>query len=384
MYKYKSKKIKAIITEGYEGYVYNLKTPSGTYIANNVIVHNCDFILIASGNPETIMHMHPALRSRIRGYGYEVFMDSDMPDTLENQQKLAQFIAQEVKKDAKIPHFSKPAVLVIIEEAKKRSGKSGKLTLRLRELGGLIRAAGDIALEEQSQYVLPEHIKKAKKLALTLEQQIADRYIQQKKDYQVITTTGSQIGKVNGLAVMGSENYYSGIVLPIESEITPGGKKAAFIATGQLGKIAKEAVKNVSAIILKHFHEDLKAKYDIFIQFIQTSEGVEGDSASIAVATAIISALKKIPIRQDTALTGSLSVRGEVLAIGGATAKLEAAIEAGIQRVIIPEANLKDVLLSAEDRKKLTIIPVKTIQEVLKEALDWRGKEFILKSLKQV
>lgn len=344
----------------------------------------CDFILVAAGNPETIMHMHPALRSRIRGYGYEVFMDADMPDNPENQFKLAQFIAQEVKKDAKIPHFSKEAVLIIIEEARKRAGKSGKLTLRLRELGGLVRAAGDIALEQKSEFVQPNHIREAKKLALTLEQQIADRYIEQKKDYQVILSKGTAIGKVNGLAVMGSDSYYSGIVLPIESEITPGGKKATFIATGQLGKIAKEAVKNVSAIILKHFHEDLKAKYDVFVQFIQTADsGVEGDSASIAVATAIVSALKQIPIRQDTALTGSLSVRGEVLAIGGVTAKIEAAIEAGIARCVIPEANLKDVFLSQEDKTKIKIIPVKTIQQVLIEMLDWSKNKPLLKQLKQ-
>ena len=112
---------------------------------------------------------------------------------------------------------------------------------------------------------------------------------------------------------MGSQGYFSGLVLPIESEVTIGGKKTEFVATGRLGEIAKEAVKNVSAIILKYFGEDIKEKYDIFVQFLQTAgEGVEGDSASIAVATAIISALKKIPVRQDTALTGSLSVRGEV------------------------------------------------------------------------
>ena len=81
-------------------------------------------------------------------------------------------------------------------------------------------------------------------------------------------------------------------------------------------------------------------------------------------------------------MTGSLSVRGEVLAIGGATSKIEAAIEAGISRVIIPEANLKDVILSEEDKHKIKIIPVKTIQEVLKEALDWKGKESILRALK--
>jgi len=341
-----------------------------------------DFILVASGNLETVKHMHPALRSRIRGYGYEVYMDHEMDDNQENKLKIAQFIAQEVKKDKKIPHFSKAAVIKITEEARKRSTRAGKITLRLRELGGLVRAAGDVAVAENSKLVEPIHIEKAKMLARTLEQQIADKYIETKKEYQIIVTTGTLIGRVNGLAVIGTELSFSGIVLPIESEITPGGKKSEIIATGQLGKIAKEAVKNVSAIILRNFGEDIKEKYDIFVQFLQTADsGVEGDSASIAVATAIISALKDVPVKQDVAMTGSLSVRGEVLAIGGVTPKIEAAIEAGIKKVIIPQTNLKDVVLSKENMKKIEIIPVNTIQEVLKNALDWSGKKDLLKKL---
>ena len=342
----------------------------------------CDFVLVAAGNPETIRNMHPALRSRIRGYGYEVYMDHEIEDSYENRNFFAQFIAQEVTKDGKIQHFGKDAVLKIIEEARRRSNTTGKLTLRLRELGGLIRAAGDLAVEEKAKYVDVSHIEKAMKLARTLEQQMADKYIEQKKRYQVIITRGSLVGKVNGLAVMGGEDHFSGIVLPIESEVTPGGRKTEFIATGQLGKIAKEAIKNVSAIILKYFGEDIKEKYDVFVQFLQTADtGVEGDSASISVATAIISALKKIPVKQDVALTGSLSVRGEVLAVGGVTAKIEAAIEAGIKTVIIPKANEKDVLLSKENKNKIKVVPVSTIQEALKHALDWRGKQDILRKL---
>jgi ATP-dependent Lon protease len=344
-----------------------------------------DFILVASGNPETVKHMHPALRSRIRGYGYEVYMDHDLEDNEENRIALARFVAQEVVKDGKIPHFTKEAVVEIINEARKRAGRAGKLTLRLRELGGLIRAAGDLASEEKSTLVSPKHIQQAKQLARTLEQQMADKYIEQKKEYQVITTKGKIIGKVNGLAVLGSDNYYSGIVLPIESEVTLGGKKSEFIATGQLGKIAKEAVKNVSAIIMKYFGEDIKEKYDIFVQFLQTSDsqnGVEGDSASISVATAIVSALTKAPVKQDYAMTGSLSVRGEVLPVGGVTSKIEAAIEAGIKNVIIPKTNEKDVNLTNEQLKKINIIPVETIQEVLKKALDWSKHKNLLRKLK--
>jgi len=342
----------------------------------------CDFVLVAAGNIETVKHMHPALRSRIRGYGYEIYMNNDIEDTPENRDKIARFVAQEINKDKKIPPFTYEAVQEIIQEARKRSGVSGKITLYLRELGGLIRAAGDLAKEENSEYVEKIHITKAKILARTLEQQIADKYIEAKRKYEIIVTKGKIIGRVNGLAVIGSATTSSGIVLPIESEVTPGGKKAEFIATGRLGKIAQEAVKNVSAIVLKYFGEDIKEKYDIFIQFISTSlEGVEGDSASVAVATAIISALKKLPVKQDTAITGSLSVRGEVLAVGGVTQKIEAAIEAGIANVIIPKANEQDVLISKEDQSKINIIPVSTIKEALKYALDWKGKEAVWKKI---
>ncbi len=98
----------------------------------------CDFILVAAGNLDAIQGMHPALRSRIRGgYGYEVYMNSVMDDTDENRRKLVQFIAQEVVKDKKIPHFDTGAIVEVIKEAQRRSGRKGKLTLRLRELGGL-------------------------------------------------------------------------------------------------------------------------------------------------------------------------------------------------------------------------------------------------------
>ncbi len=335
----------------------------------------CDFILVAAGNLETIKDMHPALRSRIRGYGYEVYMNETMPDTKENRLKIARFVAQEVKKEkGKIPHFSLEAINAIIEEARRRANRKQHLTLHLRGLGGLVRAAGDLAKEEGVEYVLAKHVKGAKVLARSLEQQIADKFIERKKEYEVIITSGKQIGRVNGLAVMGSGSAYSGILLPIEAEVTPGGKKAEIIATGKLGDIAKEAIKNVSAIIMRYFGEDIKETRDIFVQFLQTYEGVEGDSASIAVATAIISALKEIPVKQDVAMTGSLSVRGEVLPVGGVSSKVEAAIDAGIKTVIVPKSNLQDIVVGKEKLSTVSIIPVTNIQEVLDKALDWNGK----------
>ena len=227
-----------------------------------------------------------SLRSRIRGYGYEVFMNETMVDTTDNRMKIARLIAQEVKKDGKIPHFSSDAILAIIDEARRRANRKGHLTLHLRGLGGIIRAAGDLAKEDGADLVKRIHFDRAKKVARSLEQQIADKHIERKKEYEVIVTTGSRIGRVNGLAVIGSGSAYSGILLPIESEITPGGKGNQITATGKLGTIAKEAIKNVRAIVMNYFGEDIKEKHDIFVQFLQTYEGVEGDSASIEIGRA--------------------------------------------------------------------------------------------------
>ncbi|MEM4095233.1 MAG: ATP-dependent protease LonB, partial [Thermoplasmatales archaeon] len=121
----------------------------------------CDFILVASGNLDALQGMHPALRSRIRGYGYEVYMNTVMDDTEENREKLVRFVAQEVAKDKKIPPFDSGAIAEVIREAQKRAGRKGKITLRLREMGGLVRIAGDIAVAEGASIVTAEHVIKA-------------------------------------------------------------------------------------------------------------------------------------------------------------------------------------------------------------------------------
>ncbi|HEY3419268.1 MAG TPA: ATP-dependent protease LonB [Methanomassiliicoccales archaeon] len=349
----------------------------------------CDFILVCAGNMDAIQGMHPALRSRIRGYGYEVYMRSTMDDTDDNRKKLIRFVAQEVAKDKKIPHFDKKAVAEIIKEAQRRAGRRGQLTLRLRELGGLIRVSGDIAREENKPVVTQQHVFSAKRIARSLEQQIVDRYIQARKDYKSFNVEGDLVGVVNGLAALNSGSSMtelSGVVLPIVAEVTPAQIKNAgkIIATGKLGEIAKEAVENVSALIKKYTGEDIY-NHDVHIQFIGTYEGVEGDSASISVATAVISALEEVPVDQTVAMTGSLSVRGQVLPVGGVTAKIEAAAESGIKRVLIPRANMNDIVLEERYVGKIEIIPVTNMGEVLKYALvGGVKKESLLKKLAEL
>ena len=348
----------------------------------------CDFILVSAGNLDALRGMHPALRSRIRGYGYEIYLNSTMDDNDENRSKLVRFVAQEIKKDGKIPHFTKEAVAEIILEDQRRAGTKGKLSLRLRELGGLVRAAGDLAFEKSEKIVTQEDVLNAKKIAKSLEQQVVDRAIEHRKEYRSFKTTGEEIGVVNGLAVHSADpsmSEFSGLVLPIVAEVTPAGSQSEgrVIATGKLGDIAKESVLNISAIIKKYMGKDI-SRNDIHIQFIGTYEGVEGDSASLSVITAVISAMEGVPVRQDVAMTGSLSIRGTVLPIGGVTAKVEAAAEAGIKRVIVPKANLNDVLIEDKFKDKIEVVPVETLTEVIENALTGPGKEDLLKKLREM
>ena len=333
----------------------------------------CDFVLVAAGNLDAIKGMHPALRSRVRGYGYEVYMNSTIPDSQENREKLVRFIAQEVAKDERIGHFSRDAIGEVIHEAQRRAGRQKHLSLRLRELGGLVRVAGDISRELSEDTVTAKHVISAKSIAKPLEQQIADRYVERRKDYKTYSVEGSEIGMVNGLAVMGANSgmaEMAGILMPIVAEVTPAQYKnhGRVIATGKLGEIAKEAVENVSALIKKYTGEDI-SKYDIHVQFVGAYEGVEGDSASVSIATAVISALENAEIDQTVALTGSLSVRGQVLPVGGVTAKIEAAAESGVTKVIIPSMNAQDVLLESKYKDIIEVIPVSTLKEVLDNIL---------------
>jgi len=341
----------------------------------------CRFVMVAAGNLDAIQGMHPALRSRIRGYGYEVYMSETMDDTPENRQKYIRFIAQEVKNDGKIPHFDQSAIKEIIREARRRSNRKGHLTLKLRDMGGLIRVAGDIARQEGAGLATAAHVITAKLTARTIEDQVSDEYIRRSREYELTVVDGTRVGRVNGLAVMGSD---SGSVLPIMAEVTPSqGASGTVIATGMLKEIAQESIKNVSAILKKFTGKDVK-NIDIHIQFIGTYGGVDGDSASISVATAVISAIEGIPVRQDIAMTGSLSVRGDVLPVGGVTFKIEAAVKAGIRTVLIPRANINDVLIEERFKPLVTVIPVDTINDVLNLALVPENAEGFLTKLKNM
>lgn len=139
----------------------------------------CDFILVGAVNINELNSLVPAFRSRIRGDGYEILMKSWMKDNFENRRRIAQFVAQEILKDGKIPHADKSAIDEILKEAKRWAkeidGASG-LTLRLRGMSGLVKLAGDFAVAEKAQFISSSHVKEALKYSKSVEEQIQESY----------------------------------------------------------------------------------------------------------------------------------------------------------------------------------------------------------------
>jgi ATP-dependent Lon protease len=140
----------------------------------------CDFIFVGACNIRDIQYILPPLRSRIQGEGYEILMRTTMPDSEENAAKVAQFVAQEIKMDGKIPHATRGAVELLIDEARKRArvidDQKDSLTLRLRDLGGVVRMAGDIAVMESDPLIMEKHMNFAINNAISIEDQIIKRY----------------------------------------------------------------------------------------------------------------------------------------------------------------------------------------------------------------
>jgi ATP-dependent Lon protease len=144
---------------------------SGTMVCTEPVP--CDFTLVLAGNVEDLQHIHPALRSRIRGYGYEIYTHAAMEDTEDNHWLLARLVAQEVRRDGKIPHCSAAGVAAVIDAARQRAAQPGKLSCRFRELGGLIRIAGDIAVQEGAPVIEAAHVRMAWQWSLPIEEQMA-------------------------------------------------------------------------------------------------------------------------------------------------------------------------------------------------------------------
>ncbi|TKS54458.1 endopeptidase La [Luteimonas yindakuii] len=181
----------------------------------------------------------------------------------------------------------------------------------------------------------------------------------------------NEIGMVTGLAW----TEVGGDLLQIESTLVPG--KGQLILTGQLGDVMKESASAALSIVRSRTERlgvamDFLQKHDVHVHVPDGATPKDGPSAGIAMTTALVSTLTKIPVRADVAMTGEITLRGRVTAIGGLKEKLLAAMRGGIRTVIIPEENRKDLTdLPKSVTQQMEIVPVKWIDEVLDLALEY-------------
>ena len=248
--------------------------------------------------------------------------------------------------------FSKKAIWKIAHNYTKEAG----VRQLEREIGNICRKAAKELLTTEKEKII-----------------VTDRNLhkflgKEKYSYQM-ANAAPEVGIVRGLAW----TSVGGDTLQIEVNVMPG--KGEIMLTGQLGDVMKESaragISYIRSVSKKYaIAEDFFEKHDIHVHIPEGAVPKDGPSAGITMATAMLSAVTGKKVRADLAMTGEITLRGRVLPIGGLKEKLLAAKNAGIQTVLIPKENTADVEeLSSEITKGLEIIPVETMEEVLKKAL---------------
>lgn len=197
-----------------------------------------------------------------------------------------------------------------------------------------------------------------------------DKYLGVRRYDYGVAEQANQVGQVSGLAW----TEVGGELLTVEAVALVG--KGNIIRTGQLGEVMQESVQAAMSVVRSRARQlgiasNFYEKNDIHIHLPEGATPKDGPSAGIAIVTAMVSALTKIPVRADVAMTGEITLRGEVLPIGGLKEKLLAAQRGGIKHVLIPQGNVKDLAeIPANVKQKLEIHPVKWIEQVLSHALE--------------
>jgi ATP-dependent Lon protease len=212
-------------------------------------------------------------------------------------------------------------------------------------------------------------LKKSEK-RVTVNAKNLDKYLGVRRYDFGVAEKENQIGQVVGLAW----TEVGGDLLTIEAVTVPG--KGQIVRTGTLGEVMKESIEAARTVVRSRaarlgIKNEVFEKSDIHIHVPEGATPKDGPSAGIAMTTALVSIFTGIPVRADVAMTGEITLRGEVLPIGGLKEKLLAAQRGGTKTVLIPEQNVKDLAEVPDNVKnKLEIIPVRWIEKVLEVALE--------------
>ncbi|MFZ2855451.1 MAG: endopeptidase La [Rhodocyclaceae bacterium] len=264
------------------------------------------------------------------------------------------------------------------KQLKSNGLKKTELTVAESALRDIVRyytrEAGVRALERDISKICRKVVKtlllKKSQTKLAVTARNLDKFLGVRRYSYGMAERENQVGQVTGLAW----TEVGGELLTIESVVLPG--KGKTITTGKLGEVMQESIQAALSVVRKRAEslgiaDDFYQKSDIHIHLPEGAIPKDGPSAGVGICTALVSVLTGIPVRCDVAMTGEITLRGEVLPIGGLKEKLLAAVRGGLGRVLIPEENVRDLAEIPDNIKnKLEIIPVKWIDQVLAHALE--------------
>ena len=267
---------------------------------------------------------------------------------------------------------------LVPKQMKTNGLKKNELTVAESALRDIVRyytrEAGVRSLEREISKICRKVVKtlllKKSQIKLAVSSRNLDKFLGVRRYSFGVAERENQVGQVTGLAW----TEVGGELLTIESVVLPG--KGKTITTGKLGEVMQESVQAALSVVRKRARslgitDDFYQKSDIHIHLPEGAIPKDGPSAGIGLCTALVSVLTGIPVRCDVAMTGEITLRGEVLPIGGLKEKLLAAVRGGLARVLIPEENVRDLAEIPDNIKsKLEIIPVKWIDQVLELALE--------------
>jgi len=303
--------------------------------------------------------------------------DISMNKNQETIQQFAQFVRMKCDDDNLRP-FDRSAVAILVEEAVRMTGRQEKISTSFPTITDLLREADFWAGQENQDVVREEHVEKAIEARIYRSNLIEHR-IQEMIDRGtlMIDVSGTTLGQVNGLAVYDLGDYMFG--KPTRITVSTSMGRAGIINIEReadlSGSAHNKGVLILSGYLRKKYAQDKPLTVSASIAFEQSYGGVDGDSASSTEVYALLSSLSGVPIKQNIAVTGSVNQKGEVQAIGGVNQKIEGFFDCckkkgftGDQGVMIPEANVKDLMLrkdvvEAVAQGTFRIYAVRTIDE---------------------
>ena len=306
--------------------------------------------------------------------------ETDMQRSKESQQLYATLIAR-LAKDKNLMPLHRTAVARLIEEATREAGDREKLSLRIREFADLMQEADYLAKKDNKSTIDDTDVEKAIAAGKRRGGRIKDRFFEAlEHNIHYIETQGAKVGQINGISVLMLGHDSFGCPTRITALTRPGKGRIVDIEreVKMGGPIHSKGVMILSSFLSSRYARTIPLSLEASLVFEQSYGGVEGDSASCAELCTLLSSLADVPIKQTMAITGSVSQKGEVQAIGGVNEKIEGFFDlcenrglTGEQGVIIPASNVRHLMLKKEvvaamEQGKFSVTAVNTVDEAVK------------------